>query len=196
MTSDSKQIRRDPGTRRAEIVDAARAIFLERGYAEIGLAEVATAGAVSRPLVYRYFPQGRPDLFVAVVEDLVGELHERLRHAASAPFSSAKRMEHLLAALFAFFTENPGAFRLLFHEVWAARDDEVSAAVVAARAPLSSEIAEVVAAAGGTAEHVLLVSTGILGCALANVELALAGSVDAEAAWRVTCAFAAAQLDG
>jgi AcrR family transcriptional regulator len=194
MMSESKQVRRDPDARRAEIVDAARAIFLRQGYAEIGLAEVANAGAVSRPLVYRYFPQGRPDLFVAVAEDLVAELHERLRHAASAPFSSAKRMEHLLAALFAFFTENPAAFRVLFHEVWAARDDAVSAAVVAARAPLTSEIADVVATGGGSADEVLLISTGIFGCALANIELALAGTVDAEAAWRVTCAFAAAQL--
>jgi AcrR family transcriptional regulator len=195
MTSESKQIRRDPDARRSEIVGAARAIFLERGYAEIGLAEVASAGAVSRPLVYRYFPSGRPDLFVAVAEDLVAELQERLRHAASAPFSSAKRMEHLLAALFAFFTENPAAYRVLFHEVWAARDDAVAAAVVAARASLTSEIAEVVATGGGSADEVLLVSTGIFGCALANVELALAGTVAAEAAWRVTCAFAAAQLD-
>jgi AcrR family transcriptional regulator len=195
MTSESKQIRRDPDARRAEIVDAARAVFLERGYAEIGLAEVATAGSVSRPLVYRYFPQGRPDLFVAVAEDLVAELHERLRHAASAPFSRTKRMEHLLAALFAFFTENPDAYRVLFHEVWAARDDAVAAAVVAARAPLTTEIADIVASSGGSADEVLLISTGILGCALANVELALGGNVDPEAAWRVTCAFAAAQLE-
>ena len=195
MTSESKQIRRDPDARRAEIVDAARTVFLERGYAEIGLAEVATAGAVSRPLVYRYFPQGRPDLFVAVAEGLVAELHERLRHAASAPFSSTKRMEHLLAALFAFFTENPDAYRVLFHEVWAARDDGVAAAVTAARAPLTTEIADVVASGGGSAEEVLLISTGILGCALANVELALVGAVDPEAAWRVTCAFAAGQLE-
>jgi AcrR family transcriptional regulator len=196
MPSDSKQVRRDPDARRAEIVDAAREVFLERGYAEIGLAEVASAGSVSRPLVYRYFPQGRPDLFVAVAEGLVAELHERLRHAAAAPFSSAKRMEHLLAALFAFFTENPAAYRVLFHEVWAARDEAVAAAVTAARAPLTSEIADIVATGGGSADEVLLVSTGILGCALANVELALAGAVDAETSWRVTCAFAATQLEG
>jgi hypothetical protein len=67
--------------------------------------------------------------------------------------------------------------------------------VTAARAPLTTEIADVVASGGGSAEEVLLVSTGILGCALANVELALVGAVDPEAAWRVTCAFAAGQLD-
>jgi AcrR family transcriptional regulator len=192
--SEAKQVRRDPDSRRAEIVEAARDIFLERGFAEIGLAEVATAGSVSRPLVYRYFPGGRPDLFVAVAEDLVSDLHERLRHAASAPFSSAKRMEHLLAALFAFFTDNPGAYRVLFHEPWAARDDAVAAAVTAARAPLAAEIAELAATAGGTAEEVLLISTGILGCALANIELALSGAADAETAWRITCTFARTYL--
>jgi AcrR family transcriptional regulator len=182
--------------RRAQLLRAAQDLFGHHRPEEVSIDDVAAAAGVSRPLVYRYFPQGRPDLFVAVAEGLVAELHERLRHAAAAPFSSAKRMEHLLAALFAFFTENPAAYRVLFHEVWAARDEAVAAAVTAARAPLTSEIADIVATGGGSADEVLLVSTGILGCALANVELALAGAVDAETSWRVTCAFAATQLEG
>jgi AcrR family transcriptional regulator len=192
---EPKRVRRDPDTRRAEIVEAARVLYLERTYADVGLAEVAAAGSVSRPLLYRYFPAGRSDVFVAVAEALVDELHDRLRHAARAPFSSAKRMEHLLAALFAFFTDNPDAYRLLFHDIWAVREEGVAEAVLAARSRLAGEIAHVVAGAGGSADEILLVSNGILGCALANVELAIADAVDTEAAWRVTCAFAASQLD-
>ncbi len=192
--AETKRVRRDPDTRRAEIVEAARGLYLERTYADVGLAEVAAAGSVSRPLLYRYFPAGRSDVFVAVAEVLVDELHDRLRHAARAPFSSAMRMEHLLAALFAFFTDNPDAYRLLFQDVWAVREDGVADAVLAARSRLAGEIAHVVATEGGSAEEIRLISTGILGCALASVELALTGTVDTELAWRVTCAFAAAQL--
>jgi hypothetical protein len=66
--------------------------------------------------------------------------------------------------------------------------------VVAARAPLAGEIAALVASHRGSADEVLLASTGILGCALANIEQVLAGAVDGESAWRVTSELALAYL--
>ena len=50
----------------ADIVGAARAVFLAEGYADVGLTDVAAAGEVSRGLVYRHFPRGRSELFLAV----------------------------------------------------------------------------------------------------------------------------------
>ncbi|HEY8524299.1 MAG TPA: TetR/AcrR family transcriptional regulator [Acidimicrobiales bacterium] len=190
-----KRTRRSPDERRSEIVEAARKVFLERGYADVGLTEIAAAGDVSRGLVYRYFPAGRPDLYMAVAEGILGELQERLRYAASAPFSPAKRMEHLLAALFAFFQDQPAAFRFLFRDVWAARDESIEAAAIAARAPMAAEIASLVAMAGPrSADEVTATSVGILGFALANIELVLNQNADPETAWRVTCSFATAHL--
>src|SRR5690242_11115547 len=100
-----------PDDRRAEILDAAKRLLLESGYAAVGPAEIAAAGGISRPSVYRYFPDGRSEVFVSVVEAIGDELRERLRYAAQAPFSPARRLEQVLAALFAFFRESPGAFR-------------------------------------------------------------------------------------
>lgn len=189
-----KPARRERDVRRTEIVDAARQLFLEQSFDEVGMAQVATAGAVSRPSVYRYFPGGRTEVFVAVAEAVVEEVRDRLHHATQGPFSDAKRMEHLLAALFAYFTANPAAYRLLFQDIWATRDPDVTDAVLAARGQLAAEIAGIVASSGGDADDVLLTSTGILGCALANLEQVFAGTVDGEAAWRVTCALAVACL--
>jgi AcrR family transcriptional regulator len=197
-----KPIRRERGDRydrRAELVEAARRLLLEQPFDGVGMAEVASAGSVSRPSVYRYFPGGRAELFVAVAESVVEEIRERLHHAAQGPFSNTRRMEHLLAALFAYFVGNPAAFRLLFQDVWATREPAVAGAVMAVRAQLAAEIADVVASEvvgteGGDADDVLLTSTGILGCALANIQLVLAGTVDGEAAWRVTCSLAVSAL--
>jgi len=195
MTQQGKQTRRGREERRAEMVRAARDLFLDRAYDEVGMTEVAAAGVVSRQSAYRYFPGGRPEVFVAVAEKLVDELRERIHHAAEGPFSPAKRMEHLLAALFGYFSGNPAAFRVLFQDVWALRDPAVSESIVAARAPLAAEIADIVASTGGTAADVLLLSSGILGAALANVELVLTGTVDGEAAWVATCTLARAALN-
>lgn len=184
-----------PSDRRAEIIAAARQVFLATGYSGVGLAEVASTGAVSRGSIYRYFPNGRSDLFVAVTEDLLGELHGRLRYAASVPFSPAKRIEHLIAALFAFFQEEPNAYRLLFRDVWAASDPMVEASAAATKALLTAEIASVIADAGIDADELTAISTGIFGFTMANIELSLAGEIEPEKAWAISCRDAIAHLD-
>jgi hypothetical protein len=78
----------------------------------------------------------------------------------------------------------------VFQEVWCTHDEDVARAVLAARGRLVAEIAPIVASAVADADDVLLTSTGILGCALANLAQVLAGTVDGESAWRVSCAVA------
>ena len=193
--SEPRPIRMRPDDRRAEILDAARRLLLESGYAAVGLAEIAAAGEVSRPSVYRYFPEGRTDVFVAVVESLGEELRDRLRYAGQVPFSAARRLEQVLAALFAFFDETPDAYRLLFRDVWAVGDDAAEQASHAVRALLAAELAALLVDGGVTdAGDVAAASNAILGAALATIELAVAGAVDAERAWRLTSDLAAAAL--
>ena len=119
-----KRVRKNPDTRRAEIVATAREVFAATGYAESGLAEIASAASVSKGLLYHYFPEGRPQLFVSVMQGLLAEFQQRLRQASKMPFSPRTRMEHLLAALFGFFDENPSAYRLLFRDPWVTHDDD------------------------------------------------------------------------
>jgi AcrR family transcriptional regulator len=184
-----------PDDRRAEILDAARRTLLESGYAAVGLAEIAAAGEVSRPSIYRYFPDGRTDVFVAVVESLGDDLRERLRYAGQVPFSPARRLEQVLAALFAFFEETPTAFRLLFRDVWAVGDAAAEDAGRALQALLTGDLAAILAGEeAADADDLLAAATAILGAALASVELTVAGTVDAERAWRVTCDLAAGAI--
>jgi len=190
----AKRVRKNPEARRIELVSAATEVFAETGYVDTGFAEVAAAAKVSKALLYHYFPQGRPELFVHVTEALLAEFTERLRNAAKAPFSARTRMEHLLGALFAFFDDNPQAYRLLFRDPWVAHDESVEAAAIAVRVQLAAEMAAVMAPSGLPADELLVASTGVLGFALANVELCLADQVDAETAWRVTCSYAVAQF--
>lgn len=200
MSTNPKPIRMRPDDRRAEILDAARRTLLTSGYAAVGLADIAAAGAVSRPSIYRYFPDGRADVFVAVVEALGDELRERMRYAAQAPFSPARRLEQVLAALFAFFEETPDAFRLLFRDVWSAGEPAAADAGRAVRALLAGELAAVlvdaadVAGSPADADTVTAGANAVLGAALATIELTIAGSLDAERAWRTTCDLAVAAL--
>ncbi|MGY6500729.1 MAG: TetR/AcrR family transcriptional regulator [Acidimicrobiales bacterium] len=194
---DRPTIRRmRPSDRRAEIVKAARTVFLASGYDGVGLAEVATVGDVSRGSLYRYFPNGRVDLFLAVTEDLVDELHGRLRYAAGAPFSASTRMEQLIAAMFAYFQDEPQAYRLLFRDVWSAGDPAVEAVASTTRAMVTGEISGLLADSGASSDELAAAAAGIFGFTAATIELALAGEVDAETAWSVSCRYATAQLGG
>lgn len=190
-----KRTRKKPEARRTEIVATARTVFASNGYAGTGLAEVARAATVSKGLLYHYFPQGRPQLYRDVVEEVLGELLARLREAVRLPFSSRTRLNHLLGAVFAYFDENPAAFGMLYREPWASGDEDVQACAVAARAQLAAEVAALMADTGMAPDRLLAASTGIVGFALANVELCLSGQLTPETAWSVTCEHCVAQLD-
>ena len=189
-----KRVRKDPASRRAELIRAAREVFGRSGYADTGITEIAHEAQVSKALLYHYFPDGRPQLFVAVAEQLLEEFRARVRQAAQVPFSPEKRMEQLLGAIFGFFDNSPEAYRLLFRDSSASRDHAVEEASAVTRAQLSAELAALMASSGMDADELVAVSSGILGFVLANVDLVLAEQIDAETAWRVSTAYATAAV--
>ncbi|HMG41747.1 MAG TPA: TetR/AcrR family transcriptional regulator [Acidimicrobiales bacterium] len=190
----AKRARMRPEDRRAEIVAGAREVFASRGYVDTGLAEVAVAANVSKGLLYHYFPGGRAELVVCVAEELLEELLRELRHAARVPFSPQARLTHLLSAIFTFFDENPDTYRLLFGDPAFSHDPAFASTATSIRAQIASELAKLLAGSSLPPDDVVAASVGILGFALANVELCLAGRLEPEHAWKVTCLFCAAPI--
>ncbi len=75
---------------RQALVDAARTLFTEQGYAATGTEEIVAAARVTRGALYHHF-QDKTDLFRAVMEQIAREVAEHLidaelsRPAAPAP---------------------------------------------------------------------------------------------------------------
>ena len=67
--------RLDPAERREQILDAANALFAERGYDEVSIEDIASSAGVTRGLVHHYFG-GRKDVYIALVERL-GSVREQ-----------------------------------------------------------------------------------------------------------------------
>lgn len=63
-----------PEQRQEQLTQAALAVVAEQGYAGLSLEDVAARAGVTRNLLYRYFPRGRLDVFVAAVERAGQEL--------------------------------------------------------------------------------------------------------------------------
>ena len=78
MTTTPKCSRLAPARRREQILEAANALFSERGYDEVSIEEIASsAGVTTRGLVHHYFG-GRKEVYIALlVRGVVTELVRR-----------------------------------------------------------------------------------------------------------------------
>jgi AcrR family transcriptional regulator len=79
---------------RAELVEAARELFAERGYAAVGTEEIVRRAGLTRGALYHHF-RGKHDLFLAVYHEVESELTERiaaivLRTAAKDPLEAMR----------------------------------------------------------------------------------------------------------
>lgn len=63
------------------LLDAARKLFAERGYAAVGTEEIVRAAGVTRGALYHHFDDKR-ELFAAVYERIEGELAQRIADGA------------------------------------------------------------------------------------------------------------------
>ena len=78
----SRLAERSDETRRA-LIDAARLLFAERGYASVSTEEIVRAARVTRGALYHHF-KGKEDLFRAVYEEVERDLVERIAADASS----------------------------------------------------------------------------------------------------------------
>jgi AcrR family transcriptional regulator len=79
MTSPTKKFLQSESTRR-DLLDAARDLFTERGYADTPLEEVVQRAHVTRGALYHHF-RDKEDLFRAVHREVAQSVHDRVWQA-------------------------------------------------------------------------------------------------------------------
>lgn len=92
----SKHATRSAATR-ASLIGAARTLFGERGYADVGTEEIVKAAGVTRGALYHQFADKR-ELFAAVYEELEVELTAELAPTALAAAQAGDPLDALAAA--------------------------------------------------------------------------------------------------
>lgn len=66
------------------LVDAARELFADRGYANVGTEEIVKRAGVTRGALYHHFRGGKEELFRAAVVQVSAETAQRVRDTARA----------------------------------------------------------------------------------------------------------------
>lgn len=101
--------------RRAEILDAATAVFSRCGFAAADVQEIADKTGVGKGTVYRYFPS-KEELFLAAVDHGMRRLNNAVDAAVAGVEQPLERIAEGVRAYLAFFDEYPEIVEMLIHE--------------------------------------------------------------------------------
>lgn len=110
-SEDVKEHRRQVriGRRRAEILEAAKALFLARDYTSVSIDEIANAAAFSRATVYTYFAT-KQDIYLAIVSNDLDTLVDGMTQAFDEMRSLRENLTRMVQAYMAYFIDHPEYF--------------------------------------------------------------------------------------
>ncbi|MBC9725297.1 TetR/AcrR family transcriptional regulator [Streptomyces sp. TRM68367] len=97
--------------RRRQLLDAALALFAHRTPEDVSLDDVAEQAGVSRPLVYRYFPGGKQQLYEAALRSAAEELQQCFEEPHEGPL--LRRFSSALDRYLAFVDQHDAGFSAL-----------------------------------------------------------------------------------
>lgn len=97
--------------RRAELLTAALGLFAHRPPEEVSLDDVAAAAGASRPLVYRYFPGGKQQLYEAALRSAADRLESCFAEPQTGPLS--RRLGRALDRYLSFVDRHDAGFSAL-----------------------------------------------------------------------------------
>jgi AcrR family transcriptional regulator len=109
----SKPVRLPRSARRKQLLGAAQEVFVANGYHAAAMDDIADRAGVSKPVLYQHFPS-KLDLYLALLDQHVDVLGERVRTALTATDDNHERVTACIAAYFDFVDDPGGAFRLVF----------------------------------------------------------------------------------
>jgi AcrR family transcriptional regulator len=99
--------------RRKQLLAAAQEVFVANGYHAAAMDDIAVRAGVSKPVLYQHFP-GKLELYLALLDQHVELLGERVQTALRSTDDNKQRVEGCIAAYFDFVDDPSGAFRLVF----------------------------------------------------------------------------------
>jgi AcrR family transcriptional regulator len=118
--------------RRGQLLAAASAVFVDRGYHAAGMDEIADRAGVSKPVLYQHFTS-KLELYLAVLQRHVDNLVSGVRQALRTTTDNRQRVRAAVQAFFDFIEHDGQGYRLIFE------NDYVTEPQVAAQVKVATE---------------------------------------------------------
>ena len=99
--------------RRRRLLASAEELFGRQGYRKTEVEELARKAGVTKPMLYRHFPGGKAELFIAVLDEHMSSLLRALWEAMASHSDPRVRLHRGIDAYLRFAEVNPDAFHLL-----------------------------------------------------------------------------------
>ena len=96
--------------RRAQLLTAAREVFVGQGYHAAAMDDIAERAGVSKPVLYQHFP-GKLDLYLALLDAGTDALVAAVSRALEATNDNKLRVEATMAAYLEFVDDPSGGRR-------------------------------------------------------------------------------------
>lgn len=124
--------------RRGQLLEAAQELFAHRSPEDVSLDDVAEAAGVSRPLVYRYFPGGKQQLYEAALRSSADALNHCFTEPPAGP--PTERLGRVLDRYLAFVDEHDAGFSALLRGGSVAETSRTTAIVDEVRRAAAGQI--------------------------------------------------------
>lgn len=112
-TAPARGVRLPRRARRAQLLSAAREVFVAQGYHAAAMDDIAERAGVSKPVLYQHFP-GKLDLYLALLDESCTAMISSVRDGLEGTTDNKQRVNATMAAFYAYVTAPEGAFRLVF----------------------------------------------------------------------------------
>lgn len=110
---------------REKILEVAEALYARRGFAGVGMRELAEAAGLGKSSLFHHF-RSKVQLYLAVVERVLARVEGRVQPILAAHAPAAERLDRWIDALVDAFAEQPASARLLLRALF--EEDEFDAA--------------------------------------------------------------------
>ena len=107
---------RERQAHRREILAGARSVFTLKGFADTTMDEIATAAEFGKGTIYTHF-SSKEELFVAVIEDVLGELAGTVAAAVENEYEFPERIELLVRGILEYAVSSPRSLYLVTREL-------------------------------------------------------------------------------
>src|ERR1700709_478007 len=87
--------------RRSRLLQGGQDVFVAQGFHAAAMDDIADRAGVSKPVLYQHFP-GKRELYLALLEEHVAELADRVAEAMAATDNNRARVDAAVGAYFDF----------------------------------------------------------------------------------------------
>jgi len=127
---------------REKILEVAEARFAQRGFAGVGMRELALAAGLGKSSLFHHFPT-KAELWVAVIERVIARIEAHVLPALGVPGLAVARIERAVDALIDALAEHPTTARLLLRAL--VEEDQLDSAEPPGAAAVEARIQALVA---------------------------------------------------